>query len=223
MSSTYWPISLCKYLASFLQHIQSYEDCPILSLKWAIYPNEIFVSKPANKSCFFHSCLRAKNQSQILIHYWNIDDSRIVEPHWLRPIFSYNLRTRFSLSMQFWQKVMQKNLHTNFRFTVIPDKTNSMIFFKSSKTLFLGHIWPFLVIFARWAFFSKKIYSATLNYIWALNIMLNFRKNQWSNSEKIYGQTKDRAERQILLPRTLLAIAGSPTKYHLCLSTTRNK
>ena len=37
--------------------------------------------------------------------------------------------------------------HKNFRFTQIPDKTNDMIFWKSPKTLFLDHFWPFLVIF----------------------------------------------------------------------------
>ena len=37
----------------------------------------------------------------------------------------------------------------NFRFTQIPDKTKDMISLKSPKTLFWGHFWPFLVIFAR--------------------------------------------------------------------------
>ena len=34
--------------------------------------------------------------------------------------------------------------YENFDFTQIPDKTNDMIFLKSSKTIFLGHFWPFL-------------------------------------------------------------------------------
>ena len=34
--------------------------------------------------------------------------------------------------------------HKNFNFTQIPDKTNDMIFLKSSKTMFGGHFWPFL-------------------------------------------------------------------------------
>ena len=46
--------------------------------------------------------------------------------------------------------------HNNFCFKQIPDKTNDMIFLKSPKTLFLGHFWPFLVIFAQWGFFPKN-------------------------------------------------------------------
>ena len=37
--------------------------------------------------------------------------------------------------------------HKNFHFTQIPDKTNYIIFLKSSKTMFLGifdHFWSFL-------------------------------------------------------------------------------
>ena len=45
--------------------------------------------------------------------------------------------------------------HKNFHFTQIPDKTNDMIFLESPKTMFLGHFWPFSVIFARWGFFPK--------------------------------------------------------------------
>ena len=33
--------------------------------------------------------------------------------------------------------------HKNFHFTQIPVKNNDVIFLKSSKTLVLGHLWPF--------------------------------------------------------------------------------
>ena len=45
----------------------------------------------------------------------------------------------------------------NFRFTQITDKTNGVIFFKSPKTLFMGHFRPFLVIFAQWGFVPKNL------------------------------------------------------------------
>ena len=46
--------------------------------------------------------------------------------------------------------------HKNFRFTPIPDKTNDLIFLKSPETLFLGHFWLFLVIFAWGGIFPKN-------------------------------------------------------------------
>ena len=39
--------------------------------------------------------------------------------------------------------------HNNFHFTQIPDKSNDVIFLKNPKTMFLGHFWSFLVIFAQ--------------------------------------------------------------------------
>ena len=33
---------------------------------------------------------------------------------------------------------------------------NDLIFLKIPKTMFLSHFWPFLVLFARWGFFSKN-------------------------------------------------------------------
>ena len=68
--------------------------------------------------------------------------------------------------------------HKNFHFTQIPDKTNDVILLKYPKTMFLGHFWPFWVIFAL-EIFSKKFGSVTYNYIWAPNTMkkLFSRKN----------------------------------------------
>ena len=47
--------------------------------------------------------------------------------------------------------------HKNFHFTQTPDNTSDMIFWKSPKTMFLGHFLPFLVIFAQWGFFPKNL------------------------------------------------------------------
>ena len=97
---------IVQKLKKFLQQIQSYEDAKYLGPKWPISPNENFFRKPVNKPCLFHSCLsKAKNQSQILIYQWNIDNQSILKSHWPRPIFGYNLRTRFFPSLLFLQYV----------------------------------------------------------------------------------------------------------------------
>ena len=43
----------------------------------------------------------------------------------------------------------------NFHFTQIPDKTNDVIFLKSSKTLFLGHFDYFWSLLPAEDFFQK--------------------------------------------------------------------
>ena len=58
----------------------------------------------------------------------------------------------FSQACSFPRMLMN---HKNFHVTQIPDKTNDMIFLKSPSTMFLGHFWQFLDIFARWDFFQK--------------------------------------------------------------------
>ena len=101
--------------------------------------------------------------------------------------------------------------HKNFHFTQIPDKTNNTIFL---KTMSLGHFRPFLVIFARWAFFPKKSGSVTHNYIWPLT--------PWEVSEKLMcqsgenlrrdGRTEGRAEGRRDHYRTVPAEARGPIK-----------
>ena len=81
--------------------------------------------------------------------------------------------------------------HRNFHFTQIPDKTNDLIFLKSSETMFLGHFWSFL---SDGDFFPKNWLCHTHNYVWASNTIISFRKNQWANSEKTYGQMEGQAE-----------------------------
>ena len=45
LSSTYYPLSLCKILMKFFHRIQSYEDAQFLGLKWPIFPNDNFFQK----------------------------------------------------------------------------------------------------------------------------------------------------------------------------------
>ena len=73
-------------------------------------------------------------------------------------------------------------------------------FLKKSKSPVFG---PPLTIFGhffpiRWRFFPKNL-AVTHNYIWAPNTMLNFRKNQWPNSEKTNGQTEGRTDRHYFI------------------------
>ena len=83
--------------------------------------------------------------------YWNLIGRE--------PFLAITWELDFSQACSFRRMLMN---HKNFHFTQIPDKTNDMIFLKSPKTMFLGHFWLFLVIFARWIF-PKKSGSATHN------------------------------------------------------------
>ena len=114
----------------------------------------IFFRKPANEPCFFHSCISTCQKSKSYIYqlvkltikeYWNlIGREQFLAITW---------EPDFSQACSFCRMLMN---HKNFHFTQIPDKTNDMIFLKSPKTMFLGHFWPFLVIFAQWGFFPKN-------------------------------------------------------------------
>ena len=121
--------------------------------KWPICPNEDFFRKPVNKPCSFHSCLstcqKSKSDINLLIKYWRLKNTEIslAKSH-----FWLTWEPDFSQACSF--RRMLRN-HKNFRFTQIPDKVNDVIFLKSSKTMFLGHFWPFLVILAWWGFFQK--------------------------------------------------------------------
>ena len=53
----------------------------------------------------------------------------------------------FSQACKFCRMLMN---HNNVHFPQIPDKNNDVIFLKGPKAMFLGHFWPFLIIFARW-------------------------------------------------------------------------
>ena len=114
--------------------------------------------------------------------YWNFIDRE--------PFLAITWEPDFSQACSFCRMLMN---HKNFHFPQIPDKTNDVIFLKSSKTLFLGHFWPFLVIFCPMGIFSKKSDSVTNNYIWTPNTIVSFRKN-WTNPEKTYEQTEGRTD-----------------------------
>ena len=63
----------CK---KFLQWIQSYEDAPFLDPKWAYLPKRNFFSENLliNLVPILYAYLHSKNQRQISIYLWNIDD-----------------------------------------------------------------------------------------------------------------------------------------------------
>ena len=120
----------------------------------------IFFRKPVNEPCFFHSCLlkcqKSKSDINLLVKYWRLKNTEIslAESH-----FWLTWEPNFSQVCSFCRMLMN---HKNFHFTQIPDKTNDLIFLKSSKTISLENFLPFLVIFAQWRFFPKNL---VLSYI----------------------------------------------------------
>ena len=119
------------------------------------FPQMIFFfGKPVNDPYFFHSCLstcqKSKSDINLLVKYWRLKNTEIslVESHFL----AITWEPDFSQAYSFRKMLMN---HKNFHFTQILDKTNDVIFLKNTKTIFLGHFWAFLVIFARWGFFPK--------------------------------------------------------------------
>ena len=126
----------------------------------------IFFRKPVNEPCSFYSCLstcqKSKSDINLLVKYWQLKHTGISMTEndlWL------TWEPNFSQACSFYRMLMN---HKNFPLTQIPDKTNDVIFLKSPKTLFWGHFWLLLIIFARCRFY---------NYIWVPNSMLRFRKN----------------------------------------------
>ena len=114
--------------------------------------------------------------------YWNLIGRE--------PFLAITWEPDFSQACSFCRILMN---HKNFHFSQIPGKTNDVIFLKSSKTLFLGHFLPFLVIFCPMGIFSKKSDSVTNNYIWNPKTIVSFRKN-CANPEKTYEQTEGRTD-----------------------------
>ena len=95
--------------------------------------------------------------SKIKVRYLSISEISTIREYWnltdREQFLAITWEPDFSQACNFRRMLMN---HKNFRFTQIPDKTNDMIFLKSPKTMFLGHFWPFLVIFAQWGFFPKN-------------------------------------------------------------------
>ena len=103
---------------------------------------------------FFHSCLstcqKSKSDIDLLAKYWRLQNTEIslAERH-----FWLTCEPDFPQACSFRRMLINQK---NFPFIQIPDKHNDVIFLKSPKTMFLGHFWQFLVIFAWWRFFPKK-------------------------------------------------------------------
>ena len=101
---------------------------------------------------FIHAYLHDK-QSHVLI----ISTILTIKEYWIlidqEPYFAVTWKPDFSQECSFCRMLMN---HKNFHFTQIPDKTNDKIFFKSPKTMFWGHFWAFLIIFAWLGFFPKN-------------------------------------------------------------------
>ena len=131
--------------------------------------------------------------------YWNLIDREL--------FLSITWEPDFFQSCSFWRMLED---HNNFHFTLIPDKTNDLIFLKCPKNLVFGPFWPFLT-----SFFSKKSCSVTCNWIWTPNTILSFRKKQmsqfWENLRTDY-RTDGQMQGQTLFHRTFLAMSGCLTR-----------
>ena len=112
--------------------------------------------------------------------YWNLIGRE--------PFLAITWEPDFSQACSFCRMLMN---HKNFHFTQIPDKTNDMIFLKSPKTMFLGHFWPFLVIFARWGFFPKNLAVSHTTIYGPLTPCKVSEKNNESIQRKLTDRRKD--------------------------------
>ena len=135
----------------------------------------IFFRKPVSKPCFFHSCLstcqKSKSDINLLVKYWQLNNTKISlaeSDFWL--YLENQIFPKHAVFAECQWTIRTFILHK------FQTKPVTWDFLKSPKTMFLGHFWPFLVIFAQWGFFPKKI-RLTHNYIRAPNSMLSFRKN----------------------------------------------
>ena len=128
--------------------------------------------------------------------YWNLIGRE--------PFLSLTWELDFSQACSFRRMLLN---HDNFNFTQIPDKTNDEIFLKSPKAMFLGHFWPFLVIFARWRFFPKDT-ALPHKTIYGPPTHVKFQK-------KLISQSREnlRTDGQTLFYSTLSAEAGGPTRH----------
>ena len=140
--------------------------------------------------------------------YWNLIGQE--------PFLAITWEPDFSQACSFCRMLMN---HKNFHFTQIPDKTNDVIFLKSPKTMFLGHFWPFLVIFAQWGFFPKNPALSHTTIYGPLTPCQVSEKTNEPILRKFTDRQKDgrmeewtdrRTDRWTLFYRTLPAKAGGP-------------
>ena len=129
--------------------------CAIVGPKMAHLPKWEFFQKTCQWALFvsFMPIYIPKNK----VRYYSITEILTIKEYWnligREPFLAITWEPDFSQACSFRRMLMN---HKNFHFTQIPDKTNDVIFLKSPKTMFLGHFWPFLVIFAQWGFFPKN-------------------------------------------------------------------
>ena len=144
--------------------------------------------------------------------YWNLIGQE--------PFLALTWETDFSQACSFCRMLMN---HKNFRCTQIRDKTNDLIFLKSPKTLFWGHFWPFLVIFAQRGFFHKSLVLSHTTIYGPLTPCWVSEKTNEPIQRKLMDRQKDRRkDRQILFYNTLPTQAGGPIGVRL-MSYTCNK
>ena len=142
----------------------------------------------------------------MIIEYWNFIGQE--------PFLAITWEPDFSQACIFHGMLMH---HKNFCFTPTPDKTNDVIFLKGPKTLFWGHFWPFLVIFAKWVIFQKKSGCHT-QYIWAPNTCWVSEKTEEPIPWKLTNRWKDGwKDRHTLFHGTLPAEARSSIRLFACL------
>ena len=85
------------------------------------------------------TCQKSKSYINLLVKYWWLKNTLILKSR--EPFLSLTWELDFSQACSFHSMLMN---HKNFDFTKIPDKTNNVIFSKSSKAMFLDHFWIFL-------------------------------------------------------------------------------
>ena len=84
------------------------------------------------------------NEPNIKVRYYSITEILTIKEYWnligREPLLAITWEPDFSQACCFHRMLMN---HNNVYLTQISDKTNDVIFLKSSKN-FLGHFWPFL-------------------------------------------------------------------------------
>ena len=130
--------------------------CAIFGSKMAYFPKWHFFQKTCQWA-FFLSCMPIY-MPKIKVRYYSISEIVTIKEYWnligWEPFLAITWEPDFSQACSFRRMLMN---HKNFHFTQIPDKTNDVIFFKSPKTMFWGHFWAFLIIFAWLGFFPKNM------------------------------------------------------------------
>ena len=135
-------ITFINVLALFtVQNLKnSYNGSKSVRMRHFFCPNENFFREPVNEPCFFHSCLSTS--------YYSISNILTIKEYsnltgW-EPFSAITWEPDFSQACSFCSMLMS---HRNYHFTKIPDKTNDVIFLKSSETMFLGHLCPMRIFF----------------------------------------------------------------------------